>query len=567
MQYRTQPVEENTNQDFIRDIIKTDLDSGKHESITTRFPPEPNGYLHIGHAASICLNFGIADENDSATCNLRFDDTNPSKENTEFVEAIKKDIKWLGFDWNEREYFASDYFDKLHEFAVTLIEKGKAYVDTQNQEQIRTNRGTLTEPGHDSPYRTRSVQENLTLFDEMRKGKHQPGSHVLRAKIDMSSPNLNMRDPVMYRILDAPHHRTGTDWPIYPMYDFAHGLSDSIEGVTHSLCTMEYEDHRPLYDWFIDELEVFKSRQIEFGKIFLSHTILSKRNLTKLVENKLVSGWNDPRMPTISGMRRLGYSAESIKEFCRRVSITRRWNTAEIELLEHCLREDLNNKANRALAVLKPVKVVIENYPENQVEYLEASNNPQDTTSGTRKIPFSREIYIEQDDFMEEAPNKFYRLTPGREVRLRYGYFITCTKAIRDPITNEIVEIRCTYDPETRGGNSPDGRKVKSTIHWVSSSHAVDAEVRLYDRLCIDPEPDISDGENLESVLNPNSLETIISAKLEPSLKKAIPGNPIQFERLGYFCLDSEDSDGENNLVFNRTVSLRDSWNRRQSAR
>ena len=560
-------MEENTNQDFIRDIIKTDLDSGKHESITTRFPPEPNGYLHIGHAASICLNFGIAAENDAATCNLRFDDTNPSKENTEFVEAIKKDIKWLGFDWNEREYFASDYFDKLHEFAVTLIEKGKAYVDTQNQEQIRTNRGTLTEPGHDSPYRTRSVQENLTLFDEMRKGKHQPGSHVLRAKIDMSSPNLNMRDPVMYRILDAPHHRTGTDWPIYPMYDFAHGLSDSIEGVTHSLCTMEYEDHRPLYDWFIDELEVFKSRQIEFGKIFLSHTILSKRNLTKLVENKLVSGWNDPRMPTISGMRRLGYSAESIKEFCRRVSITRRWNTAEIELLEHCLREDLNNKANRALAVIKPVKVVIENYPENQVEYLEASNNPQDTTSGTRKIPFSREIYIEQDDFMEEAPNKFYRLTPGREVRLRYGYFITCTKAIRDPITNEIVEIRCTYDPETRGGNSPDGRKVKSTIHWVSSSHAVDAEVRLYDRLCIDPEPDISDGENLESVLNPNSLETIICAKLEPSLKKAIPGNPIQFERLGYFCLDSEDSDGENNLVFNRTVSLRDSWNRRQSAR
>ena len=567
MQYRTHPVEENTNQDFIRDIIKTDLDSGKHESITTRFPPEPNGYLHIGHAASICLNFGIAAENDAATCNLRFDDTNPSKENTEFVEAIKKDIKWLGFDWNEREYFASDYFDKLHEFAVTLIEKGKAYVDTQNQEQIRTNRGTLTEPGHDSPYRTRSVQENLTLFDEMRKGKHQPGSHVLRAKIDMSSPNLNMRDPVMYRILDTPHHRTGTDWPIYPMYDFAHGLSDSIEGVTHSLCTMEYEDHRPLYDWFINELEVFKSRQIEFGKIFLSHTILSKRNLTKLVENKLVSGWNDPRMPTISGMRRLGYSAESIKEFCRRVSITRRWNTAEIELLEHCLREDLNNKANRALAVLKPVKVVIENYPENQVEYLEASNNPQDTTSGTRKIPFSREIYIEQDDFMEEAPNKFYRLTPGREVRLRYGYFITCTKAIRDPITNEIVEIRCTYDPETRGGNSPDGRKVKSTIHWVSSSHAVDAEVRLYDRLCIDPEPDISDGENLESVLNPNSLETIICAKLEPSLKKAIPGNPIQFERLGYFCLDSEDSDGENNLVFNRTVSLRDSWNRRQSAR
>ena len=559
-------MEENIHQDFIRDIIKTDLASGKHKSITTRFPPEPNGYLHIGHAASICLNFGIAAENNLATCNLRFDDTNPSKENTEFVEAIKTDIEWLGFSWDEREYFASDYFEKLHGFAITLIEKGKAYVDSQTQEQIRTNRGTLTQPGHDSPYRARNVQENLNLFVEMREGKHQPGSHVLRAKIDMSSPNLNMRDPVMYRILDTPHHRTGTDWPIYPMYDFAHGLSDSIEGVTHSLCTMEYEDHRPLYDWFIDELEVFKSRQIEFGKIFLSHTILSKRNLTKLVENKLVNGWDDPRMPTISGMRRLGYSAESIKDFCKRVSITRRWNTAEIELLEHCLREDLNKKANRALAVLKPVKVVIENYPENQVEYLEALNNPQDADSGTRKIPFSKEIYIEQEDFMEKATNKFYRLTPGREVRLRYGYFITCTSAIKDPVTNEIVEIRCTYDPETRGGNAPDGRKVKSTIHWVSASHAVDAEIRLYERLCLDPEPDISDGQDLESVLNPNSLETITSAKLEPSLKDATPGNPIQFERLGYFCLDFKDSTGENNLVFNRTVSLRDSWNKRQSA-
>ena len=559
-------MEENIHQDFIRDIIKTDLASGKHKSITTRFPPEPNGYLHIGHAASICLNFGIAAENNLATCNLRFDDTNPSKENTEFVEAIKTDIEWLGFSWDEREYFASDYFEKLHGFAITLIEKGKAYVDSQTQEQIRTNRGTLTQPGHDSPYRARNVQENLNLFVEMREGKHQPGSHVLRAKIDMSSPNLNMRDPVMYRILDTPHHRTGTDWPIYPMYDFAHGLSDSIEGVTHSLCTMEYEDHRPLYDWFIDELEVFKSRQIEFGKIFLSHTILSKRNLTKLVENKLVNGWDDPRMPTISGMRRLGYSAESIKDFCKRVSITRRWNTAEIELLEHCLREDLNKKANRALAVLKPVKVVIENYPENQVEYLEALNNPQDADGGTRKIPFSKEIYIEQEDFMEKATNKFYRLTPGREVRLRYGYFITCTSAIKDPVTNEIVEIRCTYDPETRGGNAPDGRKVKSTIHWVSASHAVDAEIRLYERLCLDPEPDISDGQDLESVLNPNSLETITSAKLEPSLKDATPGNPIQFERLGYFCLDFKDSTGENNLVFNRTVSLRVSWNKRQSA-
>lgn len=559
-------MEDRINRDFIRDIVKEDLASGKHESITTRFPPEPNGYLHIGHAASICLNFGIAEENDSATCNLRFDDTNPSKENTEFVEAIKEDIKWLGFSWDEREYFASDYFEKLYGFAVTLIEKEKAYVDSQNQEEIRENRGTLTHPGNDSPYRSRSVQENIALLKEMRAGKHEPGSHVLRAKIDMSSPNLNMRDPVMYRILDTPHHRTGNTWPIYPMYDFAHGLSDSIEEVTHSLCTMEYEDHRPLYDWFINELKVFKSRQIEFGKIFLSHTILSKRNLTKLVENNLVTGWNDPRMPTISGMRRLGYSAHSIREFCQRVSITRRWNTAEIELLEHCLREDLNKKAHRALAVLKPLKLVIENYPENQVEYLEASNNPQDDSSGIRKIPFSRELYIEQDDFMETPPKRFFRLTPGREVRLRYGYFITCKEVIKDPVTNDIMEIRCTYDPDTRGGNAPDGRKVKSTIHWVSANHAIDAEVRLYERLCLDPEPDISDGKNLESVLNPNSLEVINSAKLEPSLKESTSGNPIQFERLGYFCLDSEDSKDKDNLVFNRTVSLRDSWAKTQSS-
>ena len=398
----------------------------------------------------------------------------------------------------------------------------------------------------------------------MRNGIHRPGSHVLRAKIDMASPNLNMRDPVMYRILDTPHHRTGNEWPIYPMYDFAHGLSDSIEEVTHSLCTMEYEDHRPLYEWFIDELKVFKSRQIEFGKIFLSHTILSKRNLSKLVESKLVSGWNDPRMPTISGMRRLGYTADSIREFCRRVSITRRWNTAEIELLEHCLREDLNKKSNRALAVLRPLKLVIENYPEDQVEYLEAANNPQDGDSGTRKIPFSKELFIEQDDFMENPPKKFFRLTVGREVRLRYGYLITCTEIIKDPITDEILELRCTYDPETRGGNAPDGRKVKSTIHWVSANHSINAEVRLYERLCLDPEPDISDGNSLETVLNPNSLEIISSAKVEPSLKELTTGSPIQFERLGYFCLDSEDSKNSNNLVFNRTVSLRDSWAKTQ---
>lgn len=555
----------NTNQDFIRDIVKEDLASGKHQFITTRFPPEPNGYLHIGHAASICLNFGIAKENESAKCNLRFDDTNPSKENTEFVEAIKKDIQWLGFDWDEREYFASDYFQKLYGFAMTLISQEKAYVDSQTQDEIRANRGTLTEPGTNSPYRDRNTQENTKLLEEMRSGIHRPGSHVLRAKIDMASPNLNMRDPVMYRILDTPHHRTGNEWPIYPMYDFAHGLSDSIEEVTHSLCTMEYEDHRPLYEWFIDELKVFKSRQIEFGKIFLSHTILSKRNLTKLVESKLVSGWNDPRMPTISGMRRLGYTADSIREFCRRVSITRRWNTAEIELLEHCLREDLNKKSNRALAVLRPIKLVIENYPEDQVEYLEAANNPQDGDSGTRKIPFSKELFIEQDDFMEDPPKKFFRLTVGREVRLRYGYLITCTEIIKDPITDEILELRCTYDPETRGGNAPDGRKVKSTIHWVSANHSINAEVRLYERLCLDPEPDISDGNSLETVLNPNSLEIISSAKVEPSLKESTPGNPIQFERLGYFCLDSEDSNSSNNLVFNRTVSLRDSWSKIQS--
>jgi glutaminyl-tRNA synthetase len=558
-------VDVNTNQDFIRDIVKEDLVSGKHRFITTRFPPEPNGYLHIGHAASICLNFGIGKENDSAKCNLRFDDTNPSKENTEFVEAIKKDIQWLGFDWDDREYFASDYFQKLYEFAMILISQKKAYVDSQTHDEIRANRGTLTKPGSDSPYRNRSRQENIKLLEEMRNGIHRPGSHVLRAKIDMSSPNLNMRDPVMYRILDTPHHRTGDEWPIYPMYDFAHGLSDSIEKVTHSLCTMEYEDHRPLYDWFIDELKVFKSRQIEFGKIFLSHTILSKRNLTKLVEAELVSGWDDPRMPTISGMRRLGYTADSIREFCRRVSITKRWHIAEIELLEHCLREDLNKKANRALAVLRPIKLVIENYPEDQVEYLEAANNPQDSDSGTRKLPFSKELYIEQDDFMENPSKKFFRLTVGREVRLRYGYLITCIDIIKDPITGSIIELRCTYDPETRGGNAPDGRKVKSTIHWVSANHSIDAEVRLYERLCLDPEPDISDGESLETVLNPNSLEIIRSAKVEPSLKESTPGNPIQFERLGYFCLDSEDSDNSNNLVFNRTVSLRDSWARTQS--
>ncbi|HCE76623.1 MAG TPA: glutamine--tRNA ligase, partial [Dehalococcoidia bacterium] len=496
-------------------------------------------------------------------CHLRFDDTNPTKEETEYVESIKEDIKWLGFDWGDHLYFASDNFEQLFEWAVHLIENDKAYVDDLSADHIREYRGSLTEPGKDSPFRNRPSNESLELFAMMRRGDFKDGEKVLRAKIDMSDPNINMRDPVIYRILHANHHRTGNDWCIYPSYDFAHGQCDAIEAITHSICTLEFEQHRPLYDWFIEELNVFKSRQIEFGKIFLSHTILSKRNLTKLVESNLVSGWNDPRMPTISGMKRLGYTPHAIREFCQRVSITRRWNTAEIELLEHCLREDLNKKARRALAVLNPVKLVIENYPENEVEYLEASNNPQDASSGTRKIPFSRELYIEQEDFMENPPNKFFRLTPGREVRLRYGYFITCKEVIKNPITNEIIEIICTYDPDTRGGNAPDGRKVKSTIHWVSANESIDAEVRLYERLCLDPEPDISNGQDLESVLNPNSLQVIKSAKLEPSLKESTPGNPVQFERLGYFCLDSEDS--KDNLVFNRTVSLRDSWAKTRS--
>ena len=549
---------------FIEQIINEDLAEGfNKKTLRFRFPPEPNGYLHIGHAKAIGINFGLGEKYD-APVNLRFDDTNPTKEEQEYVDAIIEDVSWLKYKWDKITY-SSDHFEKLCFWAEHLISSGKAYVDSQTSDQIAEQKGTPTKAGSNSPYRERGEQENMKIFREMKEGEHKEGAHVLRAKIDMASPNLNMRDPVMYRILDTPHHRTGNEWPIYPMYDFAHGLSDSIEEVTHSLCTMEYEDHRPLYDWFIDELKVFKSRQIEFGKIFLSHTILSKRNLTKLVETELVSGWDDPRMPTISGMRRLGYTADSIREFCRRVSITKRWHTAEIELLEHCLREDLNKKANRALAVLRPIKLVIENYPEDQVEYLEAANSPQNSASGTRKIPFSRELYIEQDDFMENPPKKFFRLSVGREVRLRYGYLITCVEIIKDPTTGEVIELRCTYDPETRGGNAPDGRKVKSTIHWVSANHSIDAEVRLYERLCLDLEPDISDGKSLETVLNPNSLEIIRSAKVEPSLKESTPGNPIQFERLGYFCLDSEDSDNSNDLVFNRTVSLRDSWSRIQS--
>ena len=549
---------ETNTEDFIREIIRSDVEKGLSE-VVTRFPPEPNGYLHIGHATSICLNFGIAEEIEYAKCNLRFDDTNPVKETTEFIESIKKDIQWLGFEWGDTEFYASNYFQQLYSHAITLIKLKKAYVDSQTQNEIRENRGTLTEPGKDSPYRNRSIDENIDLLERMKKGEYEEGAHVLRAKIDMGSPNMNMRDPVMYRIIKTQHHQTGEDWSIYPMYDFAHGLSDSIEKVTHSLCTMEYVDHRPLYDWFINELNVFPSRQIEFGKVLMSHTILSKRNLLKLVEMKYVDGWDDPRMPTISGMRRLGFTSDSIKDFCKRVGITKRENVVDIALLEHCVREDLNKKAARRMAVINPLKVTIENYPQDQTEYLIAQNNPQDESFGTREIPFSKELYIEKEDFMENPSKKFKRLSIGEEVRLRYAYFIKCKEVIKDELTGEPVELICTYDPKTKGGSAPDNRKPKGTIHWVSSKHSIQSEVRLYDRLCSNPNPDISDDSNLENVLNPNSLEIKRNAQLEPSLKESDSTIKYQFERLGYFCLDNKSSNS-NTLVFNRTVSLRDSW-------
>tara|TARA_Y100000814_G_scaffold229661_1_gene173617 strand:+ start:2026 stop:3684 length:1659 start_codon:yes stop_codon:yes gene_type:complete len=549
------------NNDFIRNQISEDIENGKFDQIITRFPPEPNGYLHIGHATSICLNFGIAEDFSNAKCNLRFDDTNPTKENLEFVNSIKQDIQWLGFDWQDNEFYASDYFQKLFEFALKLIKLNKAYVDDQSYEEIRNNRGTLTEPGINSPNRSRSVEENLSLFTEMKNGKFQAGSRVLRAKIDMSSPNINMRDPVMYRIIDSTHHQTGDLWKIYPMYDFAHGLSDSIEKVTHSLCTLEYEAHRPLYEWFLKELQTFPSQQIEFGKVSLSHTILSKRNLLKLVDSKKVSGWTDPRMPTLSGMRRLGYTPEAIKDFCSRISITKRENIADIALLEHCVREDLNSKAQRRMAVLKPLKITIQNFDENNTEWLEAPNHPKDETFGSRKIPFTKEIYIEKDDFMEDPIPKFFRLSPGKEVRLRYGYIIKCIEVKKNPDSGEIIELLCTYDPETRGGNTPDGRKVKGTIHWVSASKNLNAEVRLFDRLCSEPDPDIPSEESLDKILNPNSLEIIIAAKLELELENAEQGNLFQFERIGFFCVDNEDSTSEN-LIFNRTATLRDNWSK-----
>jgi glutaminyl-tRNA synthetase len=547
--------------DFVRNIVAEDLRTNKYGGrVHTRFPPEPNGYLHIGHAKSICLNFGIAVENEGGLCNLRFDDTNPSREDVEYVESIKSDIRWLGFDWGDRPLYASDYFEQLYDCAVRLIRIGKAYVCDLNAEGIREYRGTLTAPGRDSPYRSRSVEESLDLFQRMREGEFEDGSRVLRAKIDMVSPNLNMRDPVIYRILRASHHRTGDKWCIYPMYDFAHGLSDSIERVTHSICTLEFENHRPLYDWFLDELNVYHPRQIEFARLNLAYTILSKRRLVALVEGGYVSGWDDPRMPTISGLRRRGYTPEAIRNFCRRISVNKYDSTVDIALLEHCIREDLNKRAPRVMGVLRPLRVVIDNYPQDRSEELEAVNNPEDPGMGTRKVPFSRVLYIEREDFREDPPKKFFRLAPGREVRLRYAYFITCVGVVKDERTGEVAELHCTYDPRTRGGDSPDGRKVKATLHWVSAAHSLPAELRLYDHLFIKEDPDdVANGTDFKSNLNPNSLETLTSCRVEPSLAAAVPGSRHQFERQGYFCVDPVDS-SDKALVFNRTVSLRDSW-------
>ena len=546
--------------DFIRSIITEDLKASKNKGqVHTRFPPEPNGYLHIGHAKSICLNFGIATES-GGLCNLRFDDTNPIKEEEEFVESIKKDVRWLGFDWEDRLYYASDYFDQLYKYAVQLIKNGKAYVDDLTPDEIREYRGTLTEPGRESPYRTRSVEENLDLFGRMRAGEFKDGSRVLRAKIHMASPNLNMRDPVLYRVLHAVHNRTGKNWCIYPMYDFTHGQSDSIEGITHSLCTLEFEDHRPLYDWFINELKIFAPQQIEFARLNLSYTVMSKRKLKELVEGDHVTGWDDPRMPTISGMRRRGYTAESIRNFCERIGVAKRGSMVDMALLEYSIREDMNKRARRVMAVLRPIRVVIDNYPEDETEYLDAENNPEDPGMGSRKLPFSRVLFIERDDFREDPPKKFFRLAPGREVRLKHAYYIKCGRVVKDEKTGELIELHCTYDPETRGGWSEDGRKVRGTLHWVSAAHSIEAEVRLYDHLFLKPNPgDEKDGSDFKDHLNPNSLETLTSCRVEPGLADAVPGMGLQFLRLGYFCVDSVDSSADR-LVFNRTVTLRDTW-------
>ena len=542
---------------FIRDIILEDLKTNKYEGrVQTRFPPEPNGYLHIGHAKAICLDFGLADEFKGHT-NLRFDDTNPEKEETEYVESIMEDVKWLGFHWDGLHY-ASDYFDQLYEWAIKLIKDGKAYVDDLSADEIRKYRGTLTEPGKDSPYRNRTTEESLDLFERMRKGEFPDGSRVLRAKIDMASPNLNMRDPVMYRIVHADHHRTGDKWCIYPMYDYAHGQSDSLERVTHSMCTLEFEDHRPLYNWFIQQLGIFPSQQIEFDRLNLTYTLLSKRKLLQLVQEKRVSGWDDPRMPTLSGIRRRGYTPEAIRNFCNSIGVSKTNGSIELAMLEHFVREDLNKRALRVMAVLRPLKVVIDNYPEGRVEDMDAVNNPEDASAGSRKVPFSRVLYIEQDDFREEPPKGYFRLSPGREVRLRYAYFVTCTSVVKNE-RGEVIEVHCTYDPASRGGNSPDGRKVKSTIHWVSAEHAVEGEVRIYENLFAKENPgDVEEGQDFLSNLNPHSLDVISGAKLEPSLANAQAGERYQFERLGYFCVDPDSKPGK--PVFNRTVALKDTW-------
>lgn len=545
--------------DFIRGIVIADLGTGKYDGrVVTRFPPEPNGYLHIGHAKAICLSFGVATEFGGA-CHMRFDDTNPTREDVAYVDSILEDVRWLGYDWGEHLYFASDYFDRLYEFAVELIKLGLAYVDSLTAEEIRQYRGTLTEPGQNSPHRGRSIEENLDLFERMREGDFEDGSHVLRAKIDMTSPNLNMRDPTLYRIRKVAHHRTGDKWQMYPMYDFAHALSDSIERITHSLCTLEFEGHRPLYDWFLDSLNVYHSQQTEFARLKLTYTVLSKRKLRALVEGGYVSGWNDPRMPTLSGFRRRGYTPKAIRNFCDEIGIAKRDSVTELALLEHCLREDLNQRAPRVMAVLNPLKVVLTNYPDQQVEEFDAIINPEDPQMGTRKVPFSKVLYIDRDDFLEDPPGRFFRLAPGREVRLRYAYYITCVDVIKND-SGEIVELHCTYDPESKGGSSPDGRRVRGTLHWVSASHAVAAEVRLYENLFLKADPDDdSDGTEFTDNLNPDSLETLTNCWVEPGLLAASPGSIFQFERQGYFCVDSVDSKPEH-LVFNRTVSLRDSW-------
>jgi glutaminyl-tRNA synthetase len=552
------PTDSTSPSNFIREAIIEDNRRSRFDGrVHTRWPPEPNGYLHVGHAKAMWIDFGMALEF-GGKCNLRYDDTNPVKEDVEYVDSIKEDIHWLGFDWEDREFYASDYFDQLYEFAIKLIKKGKAYVDDLSAEEIHEYRGTLTEPGKESPYRNRTVEENLDLFERMRKGEFPDGARVLRAKIDMASGNMNMRDPVMYRILhQPPHHRTGDKWCIYPMYDFAHGQCDSIEGITHSLCSLEYEDHRPLYDWFLDELEIYHPRQIEFARLNLTYTVMSKRKLLRLVNEKHVRGWDDPRMPTLAGLRRRGYTPQSILTFVERAGVAKVASSVDIQLLEHCLREELNKRAPRVMAVLRPLRVVIDNYPEGQIEEMDAVNNPEDASAGTRKVPFSKVLYIEQEDFREDPPKQFYRLAPGREVRLRYAYFIKCVSIVKNE-RGEVVELHCTYDPATRGGDAPDGRKVKSTIHWVSAAHAVEAEVRLYDYLYTRPDPEADEEKNFIDFVNPDSLEVLTGCKLEPSLASAQVGDRFQFERQGYFYVDPDSTDGK--LVFNRTVGLKDTW-------